>query len=78
MFQEHDSYGGSFDAKQSFVGMMSDVHMWDYTLSPCVIQNYAEEKNIGPGNVLSWNALEYQITDRVVVENKMKSCPKSI
>ncbi|CAJ1069187.1 C-reactive protein-like [Xyrichtys novacula] len=33
--QDQDEHGGRFNAKQSFVGMMSDVHMWDYTLSPC-------------------------------------------
>uniref|UniRef100_A0A3P9IEK7 Pentraxin family member n=1 Tax=Oryzias latipes TaxID=8090 RepID=A0A3P9IEK7_ORYLA len=32
--QDQDSHGGRFDINQSFVGMMSDVHMWDYTLSP--------------------------------------------
>ncbi|XP_078107993.1 C-reactive protein-like isoform X2 [Sander vitreus] len=36
--QEQDTHGGGFDLKQCFVGMMSDVHMWDYTLSPCEIQ----------------------------------------
>uniref|UniRef100_A0A8C5F3G3 Pentraxin (PTX) domain-containing protein n=1 Tax=Gadus morhua TaxID=8049 RepID=A0A8C5F3G3_GADMO len=32
--QEQDSYGGGFDPQQSFVGMTTDVHMWDFVLSP--------------------------------------------
>ncbi|KAM4735639.1 serum amyloid P-component-like [Anableps anableps] len=72
--QEQDSHGGGFDVKQSFVGMMSDVHMWDYTLSPCEIQNYVDGFSYVEGNVLNWNALEFQIIGRVLIENKLKSC----
>ncbi|XP_068564631.1 C-reactive protein-like [Cebidichthys violaceus] len=72
--QEQDSSGGGFDIKQSFTGMMSDVHMWDYSLSPCEIEKYMEGLNFTPGNVLTWSALEFQITGRVLVEDKQKNC----
>ncbi|XP_062278829.1 C-reactive protein-like [Scomber scombrus] len=72
--QEQDSYGGGFDIKQSFVGMMSDVHMWDYVISPCEIQNYVNDLNFTPGNVLNWRALEFQTIGRVVVEGKQLIC----
>lgn len=36
--QEQDSHGGGFHINQCFVGMMSDVRMWNYVLSPCEIQ----------------------------------------
>ncbi|KAM4735638.1 C-reactive protein-like [Anableps anableps] len=72
--QEQDSHGGGFDIKQSFVGMMSDVHMWDYVLSACEIQNYVDERNFTPGNVLNWRALDYQIVEKVLVENKAMVC----
>ena len=72
--QEQDSHGGGFDLKQSFVGMMSDVHMWDYILSPCEIQKYVDELNFTPGNVLNWSAMELQITDRVLIEDKQHTC----
>ncbi|XP_034084279.1 C-reactive protein-like [Gymnodraco acuticeps] len=72
--QEQDSHGGGFDAKQSFVGMMSDVHMWDYTLSACEIQKYVDELNFTPGNVLNWSALDFQITGRVLTEDKQMTC----
>ncbi|XP_068591666.1 C-reactive protein-like [Cebidichthys violaceus] len=72
--QEQDSHGGGFDSKQCFVGMMSDVHMWNHTLSPCEIQKYMDELNFTPGNVLNWSALEFQITGRVLIEDKQKNC----
>ncbi|XP_019125679.2 C-reactive protein [Larimichthys crocea] len=72
--QEQDNHGGGFDAKQSFVGMMSDVHMWDYILSPCEIQKYMDDLNYTPGNVLNWSALEFQIADRVLIEDKQMTC----
>uniref|UniRef100_A0A3B5QGG7 Pentraxin family member n=2 Tax=Xiphophorus maculatus TaxID=8083 RepID=A0A3B5QGG7_XIPMA len=72
--QEQDSHGGGFDMKQSFVGMMSDVHMWDYVLSACEIQNYVDERNYTPGNVLNWRALDYQIVDKVLLEHTTTVC----
>ncbi|KAM4601400.1 C-reactive protein-like [Polymixia lowei] len=68
--QEQDSHGGGFDAQQSFVGMISDVHMWDYVLSPCEIQRFLDELNFTPGNVLNWRALQFQTEGRVLLENK--------
>ncbi|XP_031156094.1 C-reactive protein-like [Sander lucioperca] len=68
--QEQDTHGGGFDIKQSFVGMMSDVHLWDHILSPCEIQNYMHHLNFAPGNVLNWRALEFQTTGRVLIEDK--------
>ncbi|XP_078143315.1 C-reactive protein-like isoform X1 [Centroberyx gerrardi] len=68
--QEQDSYGGRFDINQCFIGMISDVHMWDYALSSCEIQRYVDDLNFTPGNVLNWRALQFQITGRVLLENK--------
>ncbi|XP_036931420.1 serum amyloid P-component-like isoform X1 [Acanthopagrus latus] len=72
--QEQDSYGGKFDRRQSFVGMITDVHMWDHTLSSCEIQRYVDDRNFSPGNVLNWRALEFQTTGRVLIENKQSPC----
>ncbi|XP_031609860.1 serum amyloid P-component-like [Oreochromis aureus] len=72
--QEQDSYGGGFDINQSFIGMISDVHMWDYTMSSCEIQNYSDELSFTLGNVLNWNALDFQITGRVLIEDKQRIC----
>ncbi|XP_059199202.1 C-reactive protein-like [Centropristis striata] len=67
--QDQDSYGGAFEINQSFVGMLSDVHMWDHVLAPCQIQDYASYLNFPPGNVLNWRALEFQTVGRVLVED---------
>ncbi|CAJ1062150.1 C-reactive protein-like [Xyrichtys novacula] len=72
--QDQDSYGGGFDAKQSFVGMMSDVHMWDYTLSPCQIQRYTNHLSFSSGNVLNWAALSFQTFGRVLIEDQQRGC----
>ncbi|XP_034730507.1 serum amyloid P-component-like [Etheostoma cragini] len=72
--QEQDSHGGGFDLKQCFVGMMSDVHMWDYTLSPCEMQKYVDDLNFTPGNLLNWSAMEFQIIDKVLIEDKLMTC----
>ncbi|XP_029307363.1 serum amyloid P-component-like [Cottoperca gobio] len=69
-----DAYDGGFDINQSFVGMLTDVHMWDHVLSPCEIQDYVQELNFSPGNVLNWRALEFQIVDKVLIENKKRTC----
>ncbi|GAA6227079.1 C-reactive protein-like [Lates japonicus] len=72
--QEQDSHGGAFDINQSLVGMTSDVHMWDYVLSPCEIHNYMDELNFTPGNVLNWRMLDFQIVGRVLIEDQQKIC----
>ncbi|XP_053330375.1 C-reactive protein-like [Spea bombifrons] len=69
--QEQDSFGGSFDAKQSFVGEISDVHMWDYVLSPEDIQNVLSNKELS-GNILSWRSLAYEIKGEVLILDKLQ------
>ncbi|KAM7420810.1 hypothetical protein PAMA_015160 [Pampus argenteus] len=66
--QEQDSYGGGFDGNQSFIGMISKVHMWDYVLSTTEIQGYVTGEYFTPGNVVNWRALEYEISGMILVE----------
>ncbi|XP_031435206.1 mucosal pentraxin-like [Clupea harengus] len=73
--QDQDSVGGGFDAGQSFVGMITDVHMWDYALSACELQRFTSDLNFTPGDVINWRALEFTITGDVVVEdNQTNGC----
>ncbi|XP_041735502.1 serum amyloid P-component [Coregonus clupeaformis] len=72
--QEQDAYGGNFDKGQAFIGHLSDVHMWNYVLSPCEIQRFTSDLNFTPGNVLNWRSLEYTIDGLVVLENKQTPC----
>uniref|UniRef100_A0A8C6WJB7 Pentraxin family member n=1 Tax=Neogobius melanostomus TaxID=47308 RepID=A0A8C6WJB7_9GOBI len=72
--QDQDSYGGGFDKDRSFVGMISDVHMWDYVLSPHHLDNYSQKFNFPEGNILNWRSIEFLITGRVLVQNEQHPC----
>ena len=72
--QEQDSHGGGFDLQQAFIGMIADVHMWDFILSPCEIQRFVDDLNFSPGNVINWRALQYEIVGKILIENKQGMC----
>ncbi|KAK2870416.1 hypothetical protein Q8A67_024808 [Cirrhinus molitorella] len=67
--QDADGYVSGFDAEQSFVGEITDVHMWDHVLSGSEIRAvYANQEPYVPkGNVINWNIIKYEITGNVVV-----------
>ncbi|KAJ8372836.1 hypothetical protein AAFF_G00276470, partial [Aldrovandia affinis] len=56
-----------FDADESFVGELTDVHMWDSVLSPWEIQSYMKGMNFRKGNVINWQDLKYITKENVVV-----------
>ncbi|XP_003415221.1 mucosal pentraxin-like [Loxodonta africana] len=64
--QEQDSFGGKFDAKQSLVGEIWDVSLWDRVLS--LKEVGASRYN---GNVLNWQALHYEASGYVVIKPKV-------
>lgn len=56
--QDPDSLLGSFDIKQSFVGEISDVDLWDYVLSDSSIKELTQWKratHLTCGDVLNWD-----------------------
>ena len=55
--QDQDSYGGSFDAQQSFVGEISDVNMWDSVLPEHTIKSMFSGETVQTGNVLDWKTI---------------------
>ncbi|KAM4690037.1 serum amyloid P-component-like [Rhinophrynus dorsalis] len=58
--QEQDSYGGGFDISQSFVGEISDVHVWDKALT--YMEMFAVlHNNCINGNVINWRSLKYEV-----------------
>ncbi|XP_036437174.1 pentraxin fusion protein-like [Colossoma macropomum] len=66
--QDADSFVGSFDINQSFVGEISDVNMWDYVLTDDQIRNFNEKVWVGPEpNVLNWNTMQYEVNGNVLV-----------
>lgn len=66
--QDQDQYGGGFDRSQSFVGDITDVHLWDSVISPCQIRFYMEGDVFSLGNLLNWKNLQYSTTGSVYVE----------
>ncbi|CAJ1080458.1 serum amyloid P-component-like [Xyrichtys novacula] len=66
--QEQDSYGGGFDQSQSFVGEITDVHLWNSVISPCEIRAFMDGSTFTSGNLLNWNNMQYTITGPVYVE----------
>ncbi|XP_036003610.1 pentraxin fusion protein [Fundulus heteroclitus] len=66
--QDPDNYLGSFDAKQSFVGEIADVNLWDYVLSDTAVQDMMTAKMTG-GNVLDWETVELKPNGAVVEIN---------
>ncbi|XP_040197931.1 C-reactive protein-like [Rana temporaria] len=67
--QDQDSFGGKFESKQSLVGEISDVHMWDYVLTPEDVQKayYCDFH----GNVINWKSLVYEIKGDVLIQPKL-------
>uniref|UniRef100_A0A3B3XQJ0 Pentraxin family member n=2 Tax=Poecilia mexicana TaxID=48701 RepID=A0A3B3XQJ0_9TELE len=76
--QYPEPYRGGFFNGIQFVGMMSDLHMWDSKLPPCEIQKYMNQGGFTTGNVLDWSSLEFEITGTVLIENKLETCQSSL
>ncbi|KAL1769875.1 CRP [Sigmodon hispidus] len=70
--QEQDSYGGSFDVKQSLVGDIGDVNMWDTVLSPERINTVYVGGTLSP-TVLNWQALKYKTQGNVFLKPRLWS-----
>ncbi|XP_044304267.1 mucosal pentraxin-like [Varanus komodoensis] len=62
--QEQDSFGGSLDAQQSFVGEISDVFLWDAVLPPEQLRS----KDTTTTALVSWTMLDFEIKGYVVIE----------
>ncbi|XP_059391381.1 C-reactive protein-like isoform X3 [Carassius carassius] len=66
--QDADAYVGGFDASQSFVGEITDVHMWDHVLSGSKIKAvYSNQETYDKGNVFDWDTIKYEIIGDVQV-----------
>ncbi|XP_027806565.1 serum amyloid P-component [Marmota flaviventris] len=68
--QEQDSYGGSFDKSQSFVGEIADLYLWDTVLSPEEIQLVYQDSPPSP-NILNWRDLNYEVNGYVVTKPRV-------
>ncbi|XP_036613593.1 serum amyloid P-component-like [Trichosurus vulpecula] len=70
--QEQDSFGGSFESSQSFVGEIGEVHMWDFVLSPHQVHSLYKRETLS-ANILDWGALNYEIKGYVVIKPQLLS-----
>uniref|UniRef100_A0A671X309 Pentraxin family member n=1 Tax=Sparus aurata TaxID=8175 RepID=A0A671X309_SPAAU len=67
--QDPDSYLGEFDAKQSFVGEINDVNMWDSVLSDSTIKDMFSGKRVPRGNIFDWETIQLTTNGAVEVVN---------
>ena len=65
--QEQDSVGGGFDASQSFVGMMSQVNLWNRVLTAQEISHMSQSCRSEEGNVLKWSDFKHGIRGAVQI-----------
>uniref|UniRef100_A0A667X2D8 Pentraxin family member n=1 Tax=Myripristis murdjan TaxID=586833 RepID=A0A667X2D8_9TELE len=65
--QDPDRYLGDFDAKQSFVGEIRDVNMWDSVLPPSMIEDMYLGRRAPRGNIFDWETAELKINGQVEV-----------
>ncbi|XP_055512081.1 mucosal pentraxin-like [Leucoraja erinacea] len=72
--QDQDSVGGGFDASQSFVGEISDVHLWDHVLQSNKIKNVSQGCLRKGGNIIDWGSTHYTF-DGIVEIKDNKDCP---
>lgn len=56
-----DALGGRFDASQSFVGEMSDLHLWSRVLTAGDIHSLASCGSHLQGDVLAWSEEEVEL-----------------
>ncbi|NXQ34653.1 MPTX protein, partial [Alaudala cheleensis] len=65
--QDQDSFGGSFDAKQSFVGEISSVYMWDTGISTSAVRSAMFDRP-EQTPIFGWRNLPYKIEGEVYLK----------
>ncbi|XP_048450612.1 mucosal pentraxin-like [Rhincodon typus] len=71
--QEQDKVGGGFDIKQSFVGEITDVNLWDHVLTATEIKAVSECCNSLGGNIIDWSTIWYSARGKVNIQDN-KDC----
>ena len=65
--QEQDSFGGDFDATQSYIGELTDLNMWNRVLNETEISSLSKSCHGGRGNVKKWSDFQVGIKGDVLV-----------
>uniref|UniRef100_UPI00398F395E adhesion G protein-coupled receptor D2 n=1 Tax=Pristiophorus japonicus TaxID=55135 RepID=UPI00398F395E len=73
--QEQDTVGGSFKKDESFIGNITQLHIWDRVLSASEIHALAEDCLVIPlGLFLQWNFSAFEIESTVQVHKGYSQC----
>lgn len=67
--QEQDRPGGGFDIRQSFVGEITDVNMWDCVLKTSQIETANEGCFRTGGNIINWGTTSHVSGGIVTIED---------
>uniref|UniRef100_A0A8C5QRS9 Pentraxin (PTX) domain-containing protein n=1 Tax=Leptobrachium leishanense TaxID=445787 RepID=A0A8C5QRS9_9ANUR len=65
--QDQDLLGGGFDAKQSYVGKIKDLNMWNRVLPLKALRNIYRDKEVQKGNIFDWSSLTYVTKGNVTI-----------
>ena len=55
MGQDQDSVAGGFESYQTFIGMLTNVNVWDHVLPIAQIEKMSKSCLSGEGNVYKWS-----------------------
>ena len=65
--QEQDRVGTGFDSSQSFVGLLTNVNVWNKELPPKEIQAFSKSCRYGVGNVYKWSDFIYGVKGKTAL-----------
>ena len=65
--QEQDSFGGSFDPTQNYIGELTDLNIWNRVLTAQEILSLSKSCHGGMGNVKKWSDFKVGIRGDVRV-----------
>ncbi|CAH3022163.1 unnamed protein product, partial [Porites evermanni] len=65
--QEQDSVGGRFDSRQSFIGELTDVNIWDHVIKEQEINRMSKSCLTGVGNLFQWPDFKSHIKGSVKI-----------
>ncbi|XP_072130655.1 adhesion G protein-coupled receptor D2 [Mobula birostris] len=73
--QEQDTFGGSFKKDESFIGNITQLHIWDRLLNASEIQALAGDCVVVPlGLYFQWNLSAFEIESTVHVHKGFSQC----
>jgi len=72
--EEQDEIGGGFNTEESFIGDVSQMNIFDYTLSENDIYNLAYSCDHVKGNVAAWGDFREQLDGEYHLTDKSYAC----